>query len=148
MIRGTTFAGNGPIYVILRQWTGHSYPTAEAHIIGSHSRVGDGLLGFDNGDHEIVLDLDSFEEPERQRDDEAGFRAFSAIALTAPKKFDGFVPGKRVEILVAPLASVVRLDPDAVTQRVLHTKRDLHGPGPYPEDTKWGSWINSYRRKA
>lgn len=73
---------------------------------------------------------------------------FSAPLLYASMKIRGLSTGGQFKILLLPMAVYDTQNPRVSTQAVVHTTRDLHGPGPYPENTRWGAWINSYREAS
>lgn len=142
-------AGNGSFYVSLQ--SGGLYPRTTAKIYGAHIMVSDnGQMRISNGEHEIVLDLTDIRDPYSKLrvgyEPDPGAEEFNAPVVSVGKGL-GFMP-TRVEVLVCELDDVIRRDPYSVAQDVMHTTRDLHGPGPYREDTKWGAWINSYRAES
>jgi len=150
MIQRTVLAGPGDTYVRLSYRQGNrSYVDAVAGFYGAHLTPGPATLKIGNGDYAVLLNVADSVAVERPDDRDAiGATRFTAPLLEVPKRLPGFRAGHRVHVLILPMAAYDFQNPRQATQAVMHTTRDLHGPGPYPETTRWGAWINGYRAAA
>lgn len=150
MIQSKVLAGAGDSYARLSYREGNrSYALAVAGFYGAHVKHGPATLEISNGDYTVVLDLSARADALRpDRDNALGATQFSAPILHVPSQLSGFRTGQRIDVLLLPMADYDFQNPRAATQAVMHTTRDLHGPGPYPGKTRWGAWINGYRAEA
>lgn len=150
MIQRTVLAGAGTHYARLSYREGNrSYVDAVADLYGAHLTSGPTTLEISNGDHAVLLDLSARADALRpDRDNALGAIQFSASLLHVPRQLSGFLKGQRIDVLLLPMAAYDFQNPRAATQAVMHTTRDLHGPGQYPEKTRWGARINAYRAEA
>lgn len=148
MIINNVLAGNGDQFVALTYWSVHNYPTAAVQIFGARLAVGPGTLEIGNGEHSVMLDMAAAGESTGRSSDPDNTLNFSAPVISASKRLEGIAAGQRLDIYMTSLDARHRLFPWEAFKQVIHTKRELHGPGPYPEHTRWGKWINSYRADA
>ncbi|QOD05962.1 hypothetical protein [Pseudarthrobacter sp. BIM B-2242] len=151
MYQATTLAGTGGHYVRLTAlrtprggWGCRPFPVVTFY--GATLDFGAGTLTVSNGATEVTLDLaqaEKVQEPGRESD---------AVRLSAPVRHPArlyaFSENQRVDVLILPLETYEVRNNGVATQAVMHTPRKYHGPGLYPETTKWGKWINTYRREA
>jgi hypothetical protein len=148
MIIRTVLAGNGDHFFNLTRWNEHQRVTAVAALFGARLSVGPGTMEIGNGDISVLLDMTAADEPVDRGSHPQEVLIFSAPVLAAHRLLDGFAIGERIDVYMRSLESRHRMFPWEATEQVMHTKRELHGPGPYPEHTAWGRWINSYRAAA
>lgn len=148
MITRTVLAGNGDQYASLTYWSVHHYPTAGAVFFGARLAVGPGTLEIGNGELSVLLDMTAAGEPTDRSSDPDASLSFSAPVISASKRLEGIEAGQRLDVYMTSLDARHRLFPWEAADQVMHTKRELHGPGPYPEHTLWGKWINGYRAVA
>jgi hypothetical protein len=149
MFQHTALAGAGNHYVrltALRTPIWSPSPMSIVTFYGADLDFGPGILTISNGATQITLDLGQSgpaQSPQRTQD----AVQFSAPAVR-PARLYAFNQGQRIDLLILPLETYEALNHGVATQEVMHTPRKYHGPGPYPETTRWGAWINSYRREA